>query len=372
MSKDPKAFPGIEALRFFCSFAVLLWHYQHFFFAAPGELLPSWDGRKQPLFAILRPLYEQGHLAVEIFWAISGFIFFWKYAAVLHSRDTSFRKFWVWRFSRLYPLHLATLLFVAVGQGLYRLRFHQPFVYKNNDGFHFVLNLFYASWWGFSKSYTFNGPSWSVSVELFAYLIFFLVASSFRFSPGIVLAFFVGALAMWKGQLLFERFAECLTEFLLGGILYGVTKWLATRPRAHKLVAQISGFVVVAFLAISYRGPVSPDLGHGVRVDDVVDLIFAPALLLVVLLAFPTPRAESSRRFIESLGDLTYASYLIHFPIQLMLVFVTDSMHLSREVYYQPYMAAIFLVTTLVAARFVFRYFEMPAQDFCRKWLLTR
>ena len=104
MSKDPKAFPGIEALRFFCSFAVLLWHYQHFFCAAPGEFLPRWEARRQPLFAYLRPIYEHGNLAVEVFWAISGFIFFWKYVSALHSRALSLPKFWVLRFSRLYPL----------------------------------------------------------------------------------------------------------------------------------------------------------------------------------------------------------------------------------------------------------------------------
>ncbi len=78
----------------------------------------------------------------------------------------------VLRFSRLYPLHLATLLLVALGQVLVSHFFGSWFIYGNNDITHFIGQLFFASAW-FENS--FNGPTWSVSVEIFLYILFFLV-----------------------------------------------------------------------------------------------------------------------------------------------------------------------------------------------------
>ena len=42
-----------------------------------------------------------------------------------------------------------------------------------NDTYHFILNFFFISGWGFEKSYSFNGPIWSVSIELIIYALSF-------------------------------------------------------------------------------------------------------------------------------------------------------------------------------------------------------
>jgi len=75
-------------------------------------------------------------------------------------------QFFVLRFSRLYPLHFATLIFVATLQlGSLSLDGYS-IVYPCNDVYHFVLNLFFASVWGFEQCASFNAPVWSVSVEV--------------------------------------------------------------------------------------------------------------------------------------------------------------------------------------------------------------
>lgn len=47
------------------------------------------------------------------------------------------------------------------------------FVYPNNDIKHFLLNLFFASSWSFESGHSFNGPIWSVSVEVLLHALFF-------------------------------------------------------------------------------------------------------------------------------------------------------------------------------------------------------
>ena len=65
---------GLELIRFICAVAVVIWHYQHFFYVAdhPANLV----GDKQPFYFLLRPFYVLGWMGVDIFWCISGYIFF--------------------------------------------------------------------------------------------------------------------------------------------------------------------------------------------------------------------------------------------------------------------------------------------------------
>ena len=108
----------IELVRFLAALSVLVWHYQHFTYVhyQPARLVVS----SQPFYSLLWPVYERGLLGVQVFWAVSGFIFFWKYKAPLASRLVHARAFFVLRFSRLYPLHLFTLGVMVLLVAFYR------------------------------------------------------------------------------------------------------------------------------------------------------------------------------------------------------------------------------------------------------------
>src|SRR4051812_39451788 len=162
---------GLEVLRFACAMAVLVWHYQHFTFmgSAPG---PDFVREQQPFFGLLGFFYEYGALAVPVFWTISGFVFCWKYAADISDRKVTGKRFFVLRFSRLYPLHVATLLVVALLQAAWLHRNGNYFVYPDNSLPAFGLQLFMASNWA-ELPYSFNGPIWSVSAEVLIYALFF-------------------------------------------------------------------------------------------------------------------------------------------------------------------------------------------------------
>src|SRR5262249_48628704 len=163
---------GLEGLRFLATFSVLIWHYQHFAYVAdrPVDLI----GSELPFYGLLLPFYEVGEYGVWIFWCISGFIFFWKYREAISDRSVDGWTFFVFRLSRLYPLHVATLLLVAALQPIYSVLSGYFFVYQNNDIPHFLAQILMASDWGLARSESFNGPIWSVSVEVLVYAFFFL------------------------------------------------------------------------------------------------------------------------------------------------------------------------------------------------------
>src|SRR5262249_43664578 len=131
--------PGLEVLRFLAALAVLFWHYQHFTYVAdkPVDLVRS----ELPLYWLLHPFYEAGPYGVWVFWCVSGFIFFWKYRDAIFDRSMPGWTFFVFRLSRLYPLHFVTLIVVAVLQSVYFGWKGYFFVYQDNDLRHFFLQI---------------------------------------------------------------------------------------------------------------------------------------------------------------------------------------------------------------------------------------
>ena len=351
---DQKAFTGIEIGRFLCALAVILWHYQQFF--QPGleggsSDVPS-DVVKYPFYSVLSFFYLNGHHAVVIFWMLSGFIFFWKYGESVHERKVSVYRFFILRLSRLYPLHLVTLIIVAILQILYLSSHRDYFIYSHNDASHFVSQLVFASNWFGWQPFTFNGSIWSVSVEVLAYAFFFLLVRFFR--PGLVLCLVVAiifkALDHFQPQSLFV----CIEYFFVGGAVVRLIEKLSKTQSRIAFWLCAAGIVAIGVTR----------LGSGTVI------IFAFCCLTAFALFNEAVGLRLER--LSKAGDLTYASYLIHFPIQLLLVLVLDWIGVSRNVFFSPFALIGFIAVTFGLSWIVFHGFEMPAQKRIRALALPR
>ena len=64
---------------------------------------------------------------------------------------------------------------------------------------------------------------------------------------------------------------------------------------------------------------------------------------------------------VEALGNLTYASYLTHFPIQLAIAIWFRSTEKSVP-YQQEWFLALYVGSVFLTAYVVFEYFERPMQ----------
>lgn len=118
--------------------------------------------------------FAQG-LFVQLFFTLSGFIISYNYFNNLNSLSKFF-DFIKKRFKRLYPLHLFFLiifLFLEVVKYILIIKFDFQ---ANNDSFkdnnlkNFFFNLFFIQ--HFTTEYSFNSPSWSISVEMMIYILF--------------------------------------------------------------------------------------------------------------------------------------------------------------------------------------------------------
>ena len=168
----------LDVIRGVAAFVILFWHYQHFFWNGTERV--EFNKEEQPLYLIFYSFYNYGHVAVYLFFILSGFIFFHTYGVRIADRVVSFRQYALNRFSRLYPLHLFTLILVVFLQIYYFKNFNDYYIYQFNDLKHFLLNLSFISFWGFEDGLSFNGPIWSVSIEVLLYLIFYIFCRFFK------------------------------------------------------------------------------------------------------------------------------------------------------------------------------------------------
>jgi peptidoglycan/LPS O-acetylase OafA/YrhL len=351
--RQEKELAGIEILRFICAFAVLIWHYQEFF------VLGVWDPNMnatvrsaQPLYAELFPFYDHGLLAVRFFWVISGFIFYWHYSAAIGSGTIRFSEFLVRRFSRLYPLHFATLILVALGQVAYSQSHRGTFIYSGNTPIAFASQLLFASNWFEWQPLTFNGPIWSVSVEILIYIAFFFTARAFgsRAAVALLAAAAFSICFNFLHCFIHPNVFACGMSFFAGGF----AQRLSVRPAP----LQIAGFVALATPAVVVFGRHATNGAY---------LLLLAMSVVIVMTKMGEGLLRVPFRHLAFLGNATYSSYLLHFPLQLLIVLVVDAAGWRRDIFNSPIALVGYLCGVVALSLLVHRHFEMPVQSRLRE-----
>ncbi|MBD8687376.1 MULTISPECIES: acyltransferase family protein [unclassified Rhizobium] len=352
-------FYGVDMLRGIAAVAVLIWHYQHFFMGGsllhgappPGMIVARSD---QPLYSFLWPIYEHGYWAVQAFWIISGFVF----AHVYAGRKVDGRKFAIARFARLYPLHLITLLVVTMAQFISKKLNGGFQIIGFNDLYHFFLNVFFVGGWGFHLGNSFNEPSWSVSIELAIYAVFFFLAHRiFAFGIIIPLLFLgLGGAIMNQGTPLW-LFGLCLFFFFEGVLTYYIL--IKMRDRTPLLLAGCAvSLVFFAYVCLSGKFP-------KFAFHNIQSYLFIPILVVVALCDFKGKFLSAIKK-VKWLGDATYSMYMWHFPIQILILALIQYFGISAEVFRSPAILICWVAGMIGLAVLSFHKIEKPLQTWAR------
>jgi peptidoglycan/LPS O-acetylase OafA/YrhL len=326
---------AVELIRFLAAFSVILWHYQIFFFdgLVSSELLP--------LSGMLSIFYNSGFYAVEWFWVLSGYVFFFNYRDALASGSVTGFDFFCRRFARLYPLHFTTLLLVSVLLLLYRT---------------FISQLLMASNWS-STDFTFNYPVWSVSVEVLIYVLFFILSKYVYivdFTKTILvsllcLVLFYIATREDSGTL--PWIAECAACFYLGGCIYEArTRYsldIAAGVRQILFWATLAGAVFTLY----YFKPT-----YALK-------FFVPASAIMLLVCSEAIERSSIVGKLARVGNWTYSSYLLHFPVALLIVIGAQLMNLDiGAIARRPMFLVSYVVLVFILSDLSYTFFEAPAR----------
>lgn len=345
-------FYTIELLRFFTSMSVLFYHFRHFFYPfniLNNKVVYSDINIELPFYSFLNPFYEYGFFGVQVFYTISGFVFAHIYLST-NTIEQNFKAkaFFVNRFARLYPLHFLTLflvLFLQIGNLIFINKIQFGYLI---DLYHFVLQLFFISAWGFENGHSFNAPIWSISVEILIYILFFSLITllrKYRFiiSTSIVLILtLIDKIGLLQSKILF---IDCGRLFFSGTIIY----FLSLKENYNIF------FKVISLLTIIFS-----------FVGNFKIFLFCPALVLFFITFEKKIYSNNLRNFFNNCGNLTYSLYLLHIPLQLFICLLFWYFDLSNF-YSTHYFLIIYFFILIFMSRICYLYFEHPLNTYIRK-----
>ena len=189
---------------------------------------------------------NKGYLGVDMFFILSGFIISYVHQhEFLTFPSPQTTKFLILRCARILPVHYFMLFTYAFFFFFKSFVLHMPSESpEKNTLVDFVCHIFNIQAWGVADHNSWNAPSWSVSAEWFAYLMFPLLTpviakvSGLRNNILLVLGCFA-FLASFSALLKLPTMdwthtyglVRVTSEFIIGCGLLNIYKQVGERPR---------------------------------------------------------------------------------------------------------------------------------------------
>jgi peptidoglycan/LPS O-acetylase OafA/YrhL len=356
MTAFPNNLPALTSVRFVLALGVVLFHYQ---------LQWSWNSLSATGFL------DRARLGVDAFFILSGFVLTHAYRLALEARQLSYRRFLVARIARVYPAHLAVLALVLVMVGVASLvgaEFDRQLY--NPAGLLTTLLLVHA-WLPKIVIAEWNGPSWSLSAEWFAYLtfpVFAWMGLALARRPALLIglagAVFIGLDLIYRAVFgdtvvhaeLTMGVLRIIPEFLYGIGLYRLGQRLhPSRPLA----------IGAAWLAAA----VLLSLMHFKADDRLVVVAAGPVILSLGLLSKAGADRALTHPALLAGGEASYALYLVHMPILIGWKGVNAALTGRSSKYILDWWeVATLLALSIAGAVAVHFLVERPARSWIRQW----
>lgn len=332
---------SLTSLRFFAAALIVIFHSRHI----------SWDFEISRHFVLPQ--------AVSLFFVLSGFILAYTNSNLRNWNDT--RRFYVGRFSRIWPLHVVCAIpayfMIKIDGGATSL----------SDA---LLNISLLQSWvpDVNSFFSLNGVSWSLSVEAFFYAMFPLItlnrarhwksalAATFVLTVSILVVsgFLQPETVAWSAVLLP---ATRLFEFVLGIAAYklvetplgGATRSAKWRWTAFE-AAAISLCIVFAWFCDGASLNAFPiHLSRAVKIYLGVAGSSVAFAILITALAFQKGNISRILQIapLVYLGEISFAIYMVH---QLVLRFMGQHQNYLSDLSMVTKSSIYWCATLLVAA----------------------
>ena len=268
---------------------------------------------------VLQPLVRNADLFVDFFFVLSGFVIMASYGDKLrHGYSAS--RFLLLRLGRVYPLHAALIvpfaLILAVKSGTGTTFWEAT---ATNT---LLLHGLGLSWIGEKTLGALNFPSWSISAEFAAYVLFAATAtlpqSLFRWLIGAAIVFCPLAILLYSPELMNTTYdfgiVRCLYGFALGIVCFEIhtrfdwTALIRSKP-ARSLVEATATAIV--FLAVGR-------LGEQNHLTVAVPILFGAVVLVFARESGTVSRVLLCRPW-QAIGTLSYSIYMVHALVQVAM-----------------------------------------------------
>ena len=357
-----KEIKPLTSVRGIAAIAVVLMHYSATMQALSTKPIPS--------------LAPHGYLAVDFFFVLSGFIMAYTYLRSFSEARWryAYRNFLVKRVARIVPLNIALVAILIIMLAIMNLRTGSNPYHISSSALpgQFLANATMLS--GFGIGTSINWPSWSISLEFLAYMLFpVLIAVIFNRNAAVMLFGIIAALlvVIWvcagnaglsPGGIHNHFFpirdvGRCLGEFTLGLAAYRAfdAGWMSgILRRDAAAIALVTVAVVVVVL----------------KLGDLFAIVLFPPLIISIGL-----NRDRIANFLSSaipyfFGECSFSLYMVHDN------FRRPAEHLMSTLFgghTTPFLAlalaAIWGIAMILPAWLCYRFIEKPSRRALRRIL---
>ncbi|MET4878796.1 acyltransferase [Morganella morganii] len=329
MSTENKLIKPLSSIRFFAALFVLLSH------------LGFLSNTNISFFMI-----NEGFIGVTLFFILSGFILSYSYQDRLSNKTISISEFYIARIARIYPLHIITLL---ISIHFFTINITGITIFLSNI---LLLQAFIPH-----PDYYFslNAPSWSISVEMFFYLLFplfiklnnrtLLLLSFTIIFVKIIIAIFSDEL---QHAMLYISPLLRLPDFLIGILIYRLRKnYPLELPRHTTNILQFTS-IIILFVFVFMSDKIN--IAHRYDIYYII-----PMGLIIFSLSFNSGVIADilSYRTIVYLGEASFSLYMTHQLIIRYLVEINEKYNILPIVYFFIFVILTCIITSLLFYKFI-------------------
>ncbi|MFM7024357.1 MAG: acyltransferase family protein [Flavobacteriales bacterium] len=343
--------PQLTTLRFFLALLIVIFHCgQHTF-----PFNTEW----------LSPLISEGAIAVSCFFFLSGLVLYYSNPSI---EKFSAQNFFLRRFARIYPLYFFAFVLTLISAMLLKNA-----VPKASS---ILLQMFGLHAWVPGICLEINYPSWSLSVEIFFYLLFpflFLAARKLHFKY-----FAFCAITLWIASTINDFFLADLLrdnntneagDFLLYFPLWHLNTFVLGmlcgwtikkyKDKVSSEIVPVLVFIAASALLIFILSGDNPihSKGH--------NGLFAP-LFFIVAFALAVDKSFIAkilgRKELVFLGEISYSMYLLQFPVYLWFCEILQTENVNGNLFF------LYLAVLLICSAASYIFIEKK----CRKLLLRQ
>lgn len=343
-----------------------------------------------------------GWFGVQLFFVLSGFLItgiLWKEKQTDTPLSFKFKKFWVRRSLRIFPLYFGYLIFISLAY----IFFHFPSYYANYAPYLFTYTFNYTrslpQWQG-NPLFT---HLWSLSIEeqfyVFFPLIMFLCPPKFiKYLMLIVIAispltrFLLGEYYTSKGlsqpvvaDSVYWNTLSHLDAFFMGGIIpvLSLDKKIK-KPQlvffSALIIAVVAG--IINFMYTDSGSYYFNDLGYNHGQTQLyehvwhytsLNFLFASFILSIVSMhnskIFASIRSALESNWMVRIGKVSYGMYLFHWAILVYVCnrfFTTDNLGLKILIFI-PYVFIVYLFAELSFRLYESRFLKLKDSLFTKK-----
>lgn len=313
-------------------------------------------------FSYASRFFHNGNLAVGYFFVLSGFVMYTVYA----DSDERYWPFIKKRLARIAPLYYVGL---ALGLIVIVIDAHNAgWVFPSRIALELPACLLFLQSFIPSFPLAINGPAWSLSVEMFFYLLFIpllrLQRRHLQFFVALAVILYCGSQAFHCyyfsiSERLSDRFLDVITfepvlhvnQFLIGmitGYCFKNHLFGYLRKRWVPLVLTAIVGIVIALRPdkLSYHtGLIAP--------------LFA---ILILSIAMNVPKVLTFRPFIY-LGNASYAIYILQDPVHTFAVKANATLQLADQTFFYGYVMLLIIISVLA-----YQYLEIPMRHRINQW----